>query len=896
MKDDASSYANFSNLELIEDLYQSWLKNPESVDLSWNHFFEGMQFAEHMPKISFAANASPDLRVFYLISAYRTYGHLMAHVNPIATTAPAMVPELALENFGFSEKDLATSFPTCGFLKEETAPLKEILEALKRTYCRTIGIEYMGLGFPEIEKWLQERIEPNFEFPLSKEEKVRILTELNKAETFETFIHTKYVGQKRFSLEGAETLIPMLNTLLDDGVEKGVSEAVIGMAHRGRLNVLANIFGKSYAYIFQEFEDHYTPDLAEGTGDVKYHKGFVGKYKAISGTEISMTLMANPSHLESVDPVVEGAVRAKQEKKAREKQNEIVPILIHGDASIAGQGIIYETMQLSRLHGYSTQGTIHIVINNQIGFTTLPKDGRSTRYCTDIAKTFSSPVFHVNAEDPEGCIAAMKLSIEMRQQFGCDVFIDLNGYRKYGHNEGDEPAFTQPQEYALIRSKKTIREIYRQHLIEDKIIDEKTAQQLEEEFKNSLKAAMESIKTIKIEALQSAAPKEDVFAPFDTKVDAQTLIGLTEKFCTVPKGFNLNPKIQKLLNEKLQMVKNSMDWAMGEFLAYATLCTQKIHVRLSGQDCRRGSFSHRHSVWIDQTNAQKYFPLSHLSPAQAPCDIFNSPLSEYACLGFEFGYSLLYPNSLGLWEAQYGDFANGAQIIIDQYITSSQQKWGHRTNLTLLLPHGYEGAGPEHSSGRMERFLQMSGNNNMFIANCTTPAQFFHLLRRQGISPNKRPLIVFTPKVLLRHPLCISPQKDFTTGTFQEILDDPAPMEKPNTLLLCSGKIYYDLVQEREKRKKHELTILRIEQLYPFNEERFKSLMDKYNGFKECIWVQEEHSNMGAWEFVRPILEKLLKGKAPLRYVGRDRSAAVAAGSFALHKKQYEAIMQEIFK
>ncbi|HSX03795.1 MAG TPA: 2-oxoglutarate dehydrogenase E1 component [Rhabdochlamydiaceae bacterium] len=895
MKDDASSYANFSNLELIEDLYQSWLKNPNSVDSTWNHFFEGMQFADHMPKISFKEQASPDLRIFYLITAYRTYGHLMAQVNPIAASDPPPAPELNLENFGLSDKDLEIAFPTCGFLKEETAPLKEILEALKRTYCRTIGIEYMGLGIPEMEKWLQERIEPNFELHLSNEEKVHILSELNRAETFETFIHTKYVGQKRFSLEGAETLIPMLAALLEDGVGKGITEAIIGMAHRGRLNVLANIFGKSYAYIFREFEDHYTPDLGEGTGDVKYHKGFIGKYTTLSKKEIPMTLMANPSHLESVDPVVEGGVRARQEVKPREKQNEIVPILIHGDASIAGQGVIYETMQLSRLHGYATQGTIHIVINNQIGFTTLPRDGRSTHYCTDIAKTFSSPVFHVNAEDPEGCVAATKLAVEMRQKFGCDVFIDLNGYRKYGHNEGDEPAFTQPVEYALIRSKKTIREIYRQQLIQNQIIDEKVASNLEEEFKNSLKTAIETVKT-EVQTAQATVPKMDLFRPVGTAVDAQTLIQLTEKFCTVPQGFTISPKIQRLLSEKLQMVQKSMDWAMGELLAYATLCTQKVHVRLSGQDVRRGTFSHRHAIWVDQKNAQKYFPLSHLSPTQAPCDIFNSPLSEYAVLGFEFGYSLLYPNSLVLWEAQYGDFANGAQVIIDQYITSSEQKWGHRTNLTLLLPHGYQGEGPEHSSGRMERFLQMAGNDNMFLVNCTTPAQFFHLLRRQGISEIKRPLVVFSPKVLLRHPLCISPQKDFTTGTFQEILDDSVGRAQPATLLFCSGKIYYDLIQEREKRNKGDLVILRIEQLYPLNEEKLKSFIEKYSGFKECIWAQEEHSNMGAWEFMRPVLEKLLKGKAPLRYVGRDRSAAVAAGSFALHKKQHEAIIQEIFR
>lgn len=887
------SYINFSNLELIEDFYQSWLKNPASVDPAWSHFFEGMQFASSTP-IANLAEASPDLRVFYLITAYRTYGHLMARFNPIETSEPHAAEELRIENFGFSQADLDALFPTCGFLKEASAPLKEIIEALKRTYCRTIGIEYIGLGFPEMEKWLQEKIEPNFEFALSKEEKTRILTALNKAETFETFIHTKYVGQKRFSLEGAETLIPMMMTLLEEGEKVGIAEAILGMAHRGRLNVLANIFGKSYAYIFREFEDHYSPDLSEGTGDVKYHKGFAGTYEMPTGKKIPVILSANPSHLESVDPVVEGEVRAQQETKSKDKRREIVPILIHGDAALAGQGVIYETMQMGKLTGYSTGGTVHIVINNQIGFTTLPKDGRSTRYCTDIAKTFGSPVFHVNAEDPEGCVAAAKLAIQLRQKFGCDVFIDLNGYRKYGHNEGDEPFFTQPLEYALIKSKKSIRQIYREHLIQDGSIDSKTAEQLEEEFKNNLKGALESAKGMQEESKPVKTSKQDVFQAVDTKVDAAMLIKLTQKFCTVPSGFNINPKIEKILKDRLQMVQNSLDWALGEFLAFATLCTQKVHVRLSGQDSRRGTFSQRHAVWIDQVSAQKYFPLSHLSDTQAPCDIFNSPLSEYAVLGFEFGYSLLYQNALVLWEAQYGDFFNGAQIIVDQYIAAAEQKWGHRSNLTLLLPHGYEGQGPEHSSGRIERFLQLAGEENMFIANCTTPAQFFHLLRRQGLSSIKKPLIVFTPKVLLRHPLCVSPQKDFTSGTFNEILEDPL-ISKPKRLLLCSGKFYYELLQEREKRKNTELALVRIEQIYPFHEEKLAALLDRYKEISACIWAQEEPSNMGAWEFVRPIIEKLLKGRVPLKYAGRERSAATAAGSYALHKKQHEAIIQEIF-
>ena len=903
MKENDFSFANLANLSELELLYQNFLADPNSVDPSWRHFFEGMAFANMTtPMSSTTGKGSPDLRVYLLIDAYRKFGHKMANFNPVATTKMEEPQELKLEKLGFKQEELGTLFPTCGFLNKQEAPLKEIIEALQKTYCGTIGIEYMGSKNLEMERWIQEQIEPFFPLHLEKEEKIQILHNLNKAELFESFLHTKYVGQKRFSLEGAETMIPMLFSLIEKGAAAGVEEVVLGMAHRGRLNVLANILNKSYAHIFHEFEDFYTPDLQEGTGDVKYHKGFVGNLRTPSEKEISVTLVANPSHLESVDPVVEGIARAKQElKKSKEK---ILPILIHGDAAVAGQGVVYETIQLSNLTGYATGGTVHFVINNQIGFTTLPKDSRSTTYCTEIALGFGAPVFHVNAEDPSTCVRAAILSLNLRQKFKCDVFIDLNCYRKYGHNEGDEPTFTQPLEYTLIKAKKTIREIFRDQLIKEGVLDTAHASELENKFKESLQKAMQEIPVIaaaKKSLQERQEPKEIHPSKINTSVEAKTLISVAEKFCSLPEGLRIHPKINRLLQERLAMIhadpsSATIDWGMGEHLAFATLLMENIHVRLSGQDVRRGTFSHRHAMWVDQVKEQKYFPLSHLSETQAPFDIYNSPLSEYAVLGFDFGYSVAYPKSLVIWEAQYGDFANGAQIIIDQYIAGAEQKWGLASNLTLMLPHGYEGAGPEHSSGRMERFLQLSGHENMRVANCSTPAQLFHLLRAQGLIAVKKPLIIFTPKAILRHRLCVSTLHDFSKGKFQEVIDDPSILQKVEKLIFCSGKVSYDLLQEREKRGINNVAFVRIEQLYPFPEDEVKKILEKYAATNQIYWLQEEHSNMGAWEYIRPCFNELLGAKDSLKYIGRDRSASPAAGSHALHKKQLEQIMQLAFE
>ncbi len=870
---------SFSNLAYIDDQYRRFKENPLGVEGSWRYFFEGWEMGRQG-----TGTVSLDLQVARLIHAYRTYGHLKASVNPLAEGNSEDIQELSLSELGFQEGDLEKTFPTCGFLASPEAPLKELVAALEKTYSDSIGIEFMGLRVPELETWLQKIIEPGFPIPFSASEKLEIFHDLNKAELFEHFLHTKYVGQKRFSLEGGETLIPMMAFLIEEAAADGVKDVVLGMAHRGRLNVLANILNKSYETLFHEFEAHYTPDLFEGTGDVKYHKGFIGALQTKKGDPIAITLSANPSHLESVDPVVEGQARAKQELHG---PGSVLPLLIHGDASVAGQGVVYETLQLAKLKGYETGGTIHIVINNQIGFTTLPKDGRSTRYCTDIAYTFGAPVFHVNAEKPEECVWAALLALRIRQKFHCDVFIDLNGYRKWGHNESDEPSFTQPLEYHLIRDKKTIRKLYLEKLVQEGVIDPQAAEAIEKEFHAKLQASLD-----KSGAVVQAQPSLDQpFEVFSTAVSGALLKELAEDFCSIPEGFNLHPKIRRLLKERLAMMEGGIDWGMAEHLAYASLLVDKIHIRISGQDVRRGTFSHRHAVWVDQDNeGKRYSPLSHLKRPQAPFDIYNSPLSEFAVLGFDFGYSLFYPRALVVWEAQFGDFGNGAQVIIDQYIASSEQKWGHRSGITLLLPHGYEGQGPEHSSARLERYLQLSADDNWQIVNCSTPAQFFHLLRRQPLLKRPKPLVVFTPKALLRHPAFLSPLQEFTTGTFQEFFDDPKVLH-PRRILICSGKVYYDLIAER---KKDDIAILRIDQLYPFHLEKFQKLVEKYRDVSEWVWVQEEHSNMGAYSYIRPLLQAAV-GKE-IRYCGRGPSASTAAGSYALHTQQQSQWMQEAFK
>lgn len=909
--------SGFSSLSYLEELYQKYSEDPSSVDPSWQEAFASLRLS---PETALSSSqkvydrpvgqyakidkTSPaDLRVYNLIQTYRTYGHLFAKFNPIATHPLAEPWQLKLETLGFASEELPALFPTCGILEKPMASLQEIIDTLRSIYCDKIGVEYMGLQSPELEEWLQQHIEPNrFRTNLRIEQKEMILEQLNRSELLEMFIHTKYTGQKRFSLEGGETLIPMLQATIETGSSLGLEQFVIGMAHRGRLNVLSNILNKSYADIFSEFEEGYIPNSFEGSGDVKYHKGFYSEVETAVGKKVKITLSPNPSHLEAVDPVVEGQVKAVQVKQGDDLvQQRSVPILIHGDAALAGQGVIYETMQFYKLPGYSTGGTIHIVINNQIGFTALPEETRSTLYCTNIARAFSAPVFHVNAEDPEGCFYVTNLAMEIRQKFHCDVFIDLNCYRKYGHNEGDEPAFTQPLEYQLIRKKKPIREIYRDQLIQQGVVERHLAEALEVEFTQALQQALQqsklSLQKSVLEAEDKNVKQSDKLH-IPTGVSKDTLKTIAERFCTIPEGFSIHPKLKNLLQERLSMVQSGpnsrpIDWGMAELLAYGSLLWEGTHVRISGQDSSRGTFSHRHAIWMDQVVEKAYSPLSHLKPGQGRFDVYNSSLSEYAVLGFEFGYSFAYPEALVVWEAQFGDFCNGAQIVIDQFIATAEQKWGQKCRLALFLPHGYEGQGPEHSSARMERFLTLSAENNMRVVNPTTPAQLFHLLRRQVLSPVLKPLITFTPKGLLRLPACTSPLEDLAEGAFQEILDDPSAPHQARRLIFCSGRVYYDLVAERSKAHLEEVAIVRIEQLHPLHKERLSEIIAQYKNVNEYIWVQEEPSNMGAWEYMHPLLREHV---SKVRYVGRKRSASPAAGSYALHKKQFAELFDALKK
>jgi len=888
------------NLDVFEENYALYQKDREAVDASWQSLFDQLDNGTEQSKSQLHLPLEGDWRIHNLIDAYRTYGHLLANTNPIAMQAPLEPKELKLETLGFSENDLSKTFPTYGITKEKTLSLAELINILRETYSNKIGIEYMGMQNPELEKWIQERIEPNrFQPNLSIDQKQMILQYLNKSELLESFLHTKFVGQKRFSIEGAETLIPMLAAVINDGALKNVDEFIIGMAHRGRLNVLSNIFDKSYAEIFSEFQEGYIPASLEGSGDVKYHKGFYSELKTINGHEVKLTLTPNPSHLEAVDGVVEGQARARQVLRNDVEQERVLPILIHGDAALSGQGVVYETMQLCHLDGYSTGGTIHLVVNNQIGFTTLPEDGRSTQYCTDVAHAFGAPVFHVNAEDPDGCIHAVNLAIELRQKFHCDVFIDLNCYRKYGHNEGDEPSFTQPLAYLEIRQKRPIRDLYRDKLIEEGVLEQSRAENLETEFKSALQQALAEQGNGKSNPVDEAVHKKNVTNSRIPNVSKQSLQEVGELICTIPDDLSVHPKLVALMKERQAMLAEArpLDWGMAELLAYGTILWEGISIRLSGQDTCRGTFSHRHALLMDQKNECRYIPLQHLKPLQGRFDVYNSPLSEYAVLGFEFGYSVANPSALVIWEAQFGDFCNTAQVLIDQFIASSEQKWCQRSSLTMLLPHGYEGQGPEHSSARIERFLTLSADNNMRVVNPTTPAQLFHLLRRQALSAVKKPLIAFTPKGLLRHPKCVSSLDDLAQGEFQEFLEEPLnKKEGIETLVFCSGRIFYDLVVEREKRKKEGMAIVRIEQLYPLNLNRLKEIIGNYKGIKRCIWVQEEPNNMGAWSYIQPHLRECLFTQIPLECISRPRSASTAVGSHAIHNKEYEEIMKQLFR
>jgi len=892
------------NAKFIDTQYQSWKKDPNSVSGDWRFFFEGFEMAAS-DKPEAAAECDEDQilkqsRLEALIYRYREIGHLLACLDPLVG-CPTDHPLLDLAAFNFTLKDLETEFYTRHFLQAERASLRDIIKILKETYCRSIGVEFMHLQDPAERSWLQDRMEPVQNRPdVSRETRIRILNKLYQAALFEQFLHKKYLGQTRFSIEGAEAIIPMLDALVNSAAEQGCREIILGMAHRGRLNVQTNILNKSYEDIFSEFESCYDPDSLFGAGDVKYHNGYLSEIKTDNGHLLRAFLVNNPSHLESVNPVVQGFVRARQDLLEADANNRVMPLLIHGDAAFAGQGIVAETLNMSQLSGYTTGGTIHLVINNQIGYTTLPEDARSTRYATDVAKMLMVPIFHVHGEDPEAAIHVMRLAVEYRMTFNKDIVIDVICYRRYGHNEGDEPYFTQPQMYERIRKRPPLNSLYAQKLMEEGLIAKEDLALIQKDINQRLEEAFKAVRES-----SCIFPESNFFEnweglhgnyshdPFETGVPQKKLMALARKLNIVPAEFNLNPKLRRLLKKRLEAVENGsgIDWANAEALAFASLLPEGYSIRLSGQDSGRGTFSQRHSVLTDVKTGDKYTPLNALGNAQAPFFVYDSMLSEAGILGFEYGYSMAYPNGLVIWEAQFGDFVNNAQAVIDLYIASGESKWQRLSGLVLLLPHGWEGLGPEHSSARLERFLQLCAGDNIQVCNMTTPAQYFHRLRRQVKSGFRKPLIVMAPKSLLRHPLAVSELKDLTTGCFQEVIDDPDQLKTPGRILLCSGKIYYELLQRRRELKKYDTAIVRVEQFYPFPETQLKNVIKKYSKARQYIWVQEEPQNMGAWFFIRPRLAKLI-GKH-IKYIGRKASASPATGFPHIYRQEQAAVIEE---
>ncbi len=892
------------NAGYIDEQYRRWKAEPGSVSRDWQAFFKGFEIAgDRAPTLA----AAPDRelvikqsRVEALKYRYRDLGHLLACMDPL-TACPTEHPLLSLDAFGLSADDLGRQFFTRRFARDETAPLKEIIQHLRETYCRSIGVEYMHLQDPQERRWLQERMEPARNRPqLEGAEKVHILEKLIQSATFEQFLNKKYVGVTRFSLEGGDAVIPLLDTLAERLVDHGSREIILGMAHRGRLNVQAHILKKPYADIFAEFESCYDPDDLVGAGDVKYHNGLLADILTARGRELRIFLVNNPSHLEAVDPVVEGFTRARQDMVDDGDRNRVLPLLIHGDAAFAGQGVVMETLNMSQLEGYRTGGTIHIVINNQIGYTTLPEDARSTRYSTDVAKMIMAPVFHVHGEDPEAVVHVARLAADYRMAFKKDVVIDLVCYRRYGHNEGDEPYFTQPLMYARIRQRPPLHEIYAARLLEEKLVTKEKVDDLQAAVEDRLDKDYQEVHGSSCPFPVSRFYGEwDHFggryshAAVETGVAKEHLIDLARQLNRFPKDFSLFSKLERLLQKRLEAIENGagIDWAGAEALAFAALLVEKIPVRLSGQDCARGTFSQRHSVLVDTETGRTYTPLNHLTDTQAPYRVYNSLLAEVSVMGFEYGYSIAQPNALILWEAQFGDFANNAQSVIDLFIASGEAKWQRSSGLVLLLPHGMEGLGPEHSSARLERFLQLCAVDNLQVCHPTTPAQYFHLLRRQVKRPFRKPLVVMTPKSLLRHPLAVSTLSDMAVGSFQEVLDDAAEIRKPKRVLLCSGKIYYALLQWRQNVKRDDVVIVRLEQLYPFPGEPLEAIARRYRSVREWYWVQEEPENMGAWQFVRYRAEKLL-GRA-LAYIGRPEAASPATGFPVIFKQQQAAIIEQ---
>lgn len=924
---DRFSFLNAAHSQLIEDLYQQYLKFPDSLEPSWKAFFQGFDFAlenygddENIQYIQASANAAPavqqisqavsngevpehikkEFKVVNLIEAYRTRGHLFTKTNPVRERRHYM-PTLDIENFGLTKEDLNTKF-NCALETgmKEPATLQELIKHLENIYCDSIGVEYTYINNVEekdfIKKWLQvNENHPN----LSANEKTEILLKLNQAVAFENYLHTKFVGQKRFSLEGGETLIPALDQLISRSSQLGVDEVVLGMAHRGRLNVLSNIFGKSYKQIFSEFEGkEFEEDVF--SGDVKYHLGSSKRIKTASGEEVSINLTPNPSHLETVAALVEGICRAEVDDKYKGDFSKILPIIIHGDGAVAGQGIVYEVAQMMNLEGYRTGGTVHIVVNNQVSFTTNYADARSSTYCTDIAKVTESPVMHVNADDAEAVVHAIHFAADFRAKFGKDVYIDLLGYRKYGHNEGDEPRFTQPNLYKLISKHPNPREIYKEKLIKGSVVSNDILKKMEEDFKALLDKDFDASKEIERNTMDlfmsedwvpyPIAKRGAVQIPVDTKYDIAKLKELALTMSTLPSDKKFINKITRLFENRIKAVEgNSLDWALGEWLAYATLLVEGHNVRISGEDVERGTFSHRHAVVKTEDTEEEYVPLKHVSESRF--DIFNSHLSEYGVLGFDYGYAMASPNTLTIWEAQFGDFVNGAQIIVDQYLAAAEEKWKIQNGLVMLLPHGSEGQGAEHSSARLERFLTLCANENMVVANITSPANYFHLLRRQLKWGFRKPLIVMSPKSLLRHPKVVSPLEDFANGSFQPILDDPtADPKKVEKLVLCSGKLYFELLAKKEELNAENIALVRFEQLYPLQADTIEQIFNKYENKKSIVWAQEEPENMGAWSYIlRNFRDTGIQVISPVP------SGAPAPGSHKMFEKNQNAVINRVF-
>lgn len=905
-------------------MYRSFQQDPNSIEESWRDFFRGFDFAQQSTNGHAPAPAGDidwihvqkELQVLSLIKAYRTRGHMEANVDPLDEfeEKPAT---LDIEDFNLTEADLNTEFKAGEEMDLQNATLRQIIDQLRHIYCGNIGFEYHHIADRDKRRWLRERIEssrPEVAYGISIDKKRRILEKLNGAVGFENFLGKKYLAQKRFSLEGGENTIVAIDSIINAASDERTEEIVIGMAHRGRLNVLANIMGKTYEMIFREFEGVALPDLSFGDGDVKYHLGYSSLVTTPAGKKVHLKLVPNPSHLEAVDPVVEGFTRAKSDILYENDYDRILPILIHGDAAVAGQGVVYETVQMSGLDGYKTGGTIHFVINNQIGFTTDYEDARSSYYATGAAGVIEAPVFHVNGDDPEAVVFACELAVAYRQEFNSDVFIDMFCYRKHGHNEGDDPQYTQPRMYDWIKNHPDPRQIYTDVLDKRGDLDRELAEEMQQKFWNDLQARLDEVRQKSLpytyqepEKAWRKLKKLDELSPADfqkspvTGIPEDQVERILDHLMTFPDGFKPLSKVKRLMkNMKKMRDADQLDWAFGELLAYASILLDGKDVRMSGQDIKRGTFSHRHAVVRDAETYKTHTRLHGLSPDQGQFHIYNSFLSEFAVLGFEYGYSLATPDALVLWEAQFGDFANGAQTIFDQFISAGESKWRRMSGLVCLLPHGYEGQGPEHSSGRIERFLQLCAGYNMTIANCTVPANFFHLLRRQLARPFRKPLIHFSPKSGLRHPMAVSSVKDFAKGTrFQEIIDDPTVPAKGNKkikrVLLCSGKVYFDLAAYKEENKRDDVAIVRLEQLYPIPHDQLRDLAKRY-AQAEFLWVQEEPANMGAWFFINAVFDlQDLEVEHTIRYVGRTASASPATGFKKRHDEEQTELVEKAF-